>query len=85
MANTAVDRAEEALLKSNPPNAQMVINELSPLLDAPQKDPRVPLYLAMALALSGKRDDAKILAEKAVRLSQYLTDEANALLGRLNK
>ena len=85
MAMTAVDRAEEALLKSKPPNAQVAINELSPLLDSPQKDPRVPLYLAMALAISGKKDEARTLAQKAVTLSQYVTDEANALLTRLGK
>lgn len=82
---TAEIQRVEKLLTNKPPQAAEALKALEPILKASSVDPRANLYQAMALSLTGKKEQAVTHATLAATMSHHIFEEATSLLDALKK
>ncbi len=75
-----MERAEKAIAAGNGAEA---LKELNTLEEMGSEDARVRIFQAVALSVSGQKDQARKLAESALSTAQNVQTEAQALLSRL--
>lgn len=82
--STSIISRVEKHLKGDPPDANQALKELEPLLKAEASDPRVFLYVAVALAMTNQREEAKKFATLARDVAGDIQAEAAALVTKLS-
>ncbi len=81
--STSIISRVEQHLKGSPPNAQEALKELEPLLKAEVSDARVFLYVAIALAMTNQKAEAKKFATLAKDIANDIQSEATELIKKL--